>query len=37
LPFDGRDDHGRVLASGVYFYRVVAPGLAATRKIVLLK
>jgi hypothetical protein len=35
LVFDGRDDAGRPLASGVYFYRVSAPGeKAVTRKMV---
>jgi hypothetical protein len=35
LTFDGRDDHGRELPSGVYFYRVHAGGQSATRKMVL--
>lgn len=35
--FDGRDDNGRGLASGVYFYRLEAPGATKTRKMVLLK
>jgi len=34
VAFDGRDDHGRPLASGVYFYRMRAAGQLQTRKIV---
>jgi hypothetical protein len=35
VEFDGRDDQGRVLPSGVYFCRVHAAGEAVTRKIVI--
>jgi PKD repeat protein len=35
--FDGRDDRGQVLASGVYVYRVTSGALTTTRKMVLLK
>jgi uncharacterized protein YjdB len=35
MGFDGRDDRGRLLASGVYFYRVRANGTAVTRKMVI--
>ena len=35
--WNGRDQHGLSVASGVYFYRMEAPGFAATRKMVLLK
>jgi hypothetical protein len=35
VPFDGRDDRGRALASGVYFCRVRAGGTTVTRKMIL--
>ncbi len=35
VPFDGRDERGNRLASGVYFYKVLANGETATRKIVI--
>jgi hypothetical protein len=35
VPFDGRDDAGRLLPSGVYFYRVEASAMTATRKMVI--
>ena len=35
VPFDGRDDRGRALASGVYFYRVRASGTTVTRKMII--
>ena len=35
VTWDGRDDAGGVLASGVYFYRIDAPGLTETRKLIL--
>ncbi len=37
VQFDGRDDRGGALASGVYFYRLEANGVVRTRKMVLLK
>ena len=35
--WDGRDDRGRPVASGVYFYKLEAPGYARTMKMVLLR
>jgi len=37
LRWDGRDDQGRPLASGVYVYRLVTAGGAQTRKLTLLR
>jgi flagellar hook assembly protein FlgD len=35
--WDGRDDQGERVASGVYFYRLTTPTFSQTRKMVLLK
>ena len=35
--WDGRDRRGSAVASGIYFYRVEARGLAQTRRLVLLR
>ena len=35
IPFDGRDDGGHALASGVYFYRVSAGGKTVANKMVI--
>jgi hypothetical protein len=35
--WDGRNDTGSPVSSGVYFYRMTAPGFATTRKMLLLK
>ena len=37
LTWDGRDDGGRAVSSGVYFYHLSAPGHRATRSMVLLR
>jgi hypothetical protein len=37
LTWNGRDDAGRAVGSGVYFYRLETPGGALARKMVLLK
>ncbi len=37
VEWDGRDDAGRSLASGVYFYQLKGPGIQETRRMVLAK
>jgi hypothetical protein len=37
LPWNGRDDSGRPLASGVYFTRAELPGRTVTQKVVLMR
>ena len=37
VEWDGRDDRGEKAATGIYFYRLTAPGFTQTRKMVLLK
>ncbi|MDH4037917.1 MAG: T9SS type A sorting domain-containing protein [Candidatus Krumholzibacteria bacterium] len=37
MAFSGVDDHGRPLASGVYFYRVTGAGATQTRKMVIMR
>jgi subtilisin family serine protease len=37
VTWDGRDDDGRGLPSGVYFYRIETPGSSEQRKMVLLR
>jgi hypothetical protein len=37
VAWDGRDSGGGIVASGVYFYRMEAPGFERTRKMVLLR
>ncbi|MEE9271085.1 MAG: FlgD immunoglobulin-like domain containing protein, partial [Candidatus Krumholzibacteria bacterium] len=35
--WDGRNDHGNPVGSGVYFYRLRMPGFTDTKKMMLLK
>jgi hypothetical protein len=37
VGWDGTNDRGDRISSGVYFYRLTAPGYASTRKMILLK
>lgn len=37
LTWDGRDDHGSSVSSGVYFYRITAGSFSDVRKVTLLK
>jgi flagellar hook assembly protein FlgD len=37
LLWDGRDDNGDILASGVYFYRFVLDDFEKTKKMILLR
>ncbi|MFH1760367.1 MAG: T9SS type A sorting domain-containing protein [bacterium] len=37
VVFDGRDNQGNLLESGVYFYRIESGGFAATKKLILRK
>jgi hypothetical protein len=37
VVWDGRDDSGRLLASGVYFYAIQAPGCEERKKMVLIR
>jgi len=37
VTWRGRDDRGHRVATGVYFYRMTAPGFEMTRKMVLLQ
>lgn len=37
FTWNGTDDHGQGVASGLYFYRMAARGFASTRKMVLLR
>ncbi|UCE20100.1 MAG: T9SS type A sorting domain-containing protein [Gemmatimonadota bacterium] len=37
VTWDGRDQYGNEVSSGVYFYRLTAAGITATRRMVLMK
>ena len=37
VTWDGRDDRGRDLASGAYFYRLEAEGVTQAKKLILLR
>jgi len=37
VEWDGRDDRGQRVASGIYFYRLAQPGFTATRKMLIVK
>lgn len=37
IAWDGRDDHGRLVASGMYFYRLETRDYARTRKMVIMR
>ena len=36
VGWDGRDESGRKMESGVYFYNLAAPGIDESRKMILL-
>lgn len=37
VVWEGQNNHGNMVATGVYLYRMTAPGYTKTRKMVLLK
>jgi hypothetical protein len=36
VTWDGRDDRGRRMTGGVYFYKLATPGMAESRRMILL-
>ena len=37
IVWDGKDERGVAVSSGVYFYRLITPGFAETRKMALIQ
>ena len=37
VGWNGQNDRGQSVASGIYFYRLIAPGFTQARKMILLK
>ncbi len=37
VTWDGRNNAGQTVSSGVYFYKMAAPGFSQTRKMVVLR
>jgi flagellar hook assembly protein FlgD len=37
IVWDGTDDRGNAISSGVYFYRLIVGGTSRTRKMLLMK
>ncbi|MCK4774293.1 MAG: T9SS type A sorting domain-containing protein, partial [Candidatus Krumholzibacteria bacterium] len=35
--WDGRNQAGHAVSSGVYFYKIMAPGFTQTKKMIILK
>jgi flagellar hook assembly protein FlgD len=37
ITWDGTNEHGNVVSSGIYFYKVVAGDIVTTKKMILMK